>query len=76
MSPERLAARHTAAIARHWRTLVDSGGQAPAQLLYDLEAIAETHARDVGVIAVKPADDCPPGEPAARRRAPARGRAK
>ncbi len=45
MSPEQLAARHTAAIQRHWRTLVDSGGKASAQLLFDLEAIAETHAR-------------------------------
>ncbi len=44
MSPEQLAERHTAAIQRHWRTLVDSGGKAAGGLLEELAGIAQEHA--------------------------------
>lgn len=46
---DQLAARHAAAIRRHWRALADAGGQAPAALLDELGAIAEYHAYHAGV---------------------------
>lgn len=43
MTRDQLDARHTAAIRRHWRSLVDSGGQPPQELLDELAAIADEH---------------------------------
>jgi len=40
-----LDARNAAAIRRHWRDLVDLGGQPSAALLDDLAAVADEHAR-------------------------------
>jgi hypothetical protein len=45
MDREQLAASHTEVLRRHWRTLLDSGGQPPAVLLDELGAIADDHAR-------------------------------
>lgn len=43
MTRDELNTANAAAIRRHWRTLVDSGGQVPGELLGDLAAIADKH---------------------------------
>jgi hypothetical protein len=90
MSPEQLAARHTDAIKRHWRTLTDSGGKASAELLGELAGIAQEHAEEFALDVDRlervidrheAAKDAGPSHvtenpPVPRRRASARGRVK
>jgi hypothetical protein len=78
MSPEQLAERYRHVVRSNAGQLRDSGGDPSEQMISQLVGIAEEHAREVGVIAVKPEDDYKPehAAPAPRRRAPARGRAK
>lgn len=59
MTREQLRLRYITAVSKHWRTSLDHAGPTPA-LLDDLVHIAEEHAREVGVITVKPADDYKP----------------
>jgi hypothetical protein len=62
MSPEQLAERYRDVVRSNAGQLRDSGGDPSEQMISQLVGIAEEHAREVGVIAVKPADDCPPDE--------------
>jgi hypothetical protein len=60
MSPEQLAERYRHAVRSNAGQLRDSGGDPSEQMISQLVSIAEEHAREVGAIAVRPADDCGP----------------
>jgi hypothetical protein len=72
MNQDELAARHTAAIRRHWRTLTDSGGQPPQALLDELAAIAEYHAdgRTMEALKALSEQETPPAQAPATEPAP------
>ncbi len=73
---DQLAAHHTASIRRHWRSLVDSGGQPPRELLDELAAIAEHHAGGRTAEALKAVreQETPPPQPTGSEAGPAPGK--
>jgi hypothetical protein len=73
MTSGQLGGRHIAAIRRHWRGLVDSGGQPTAELLGELAAIAEYHAGERTAEALKALREpqTPPVQPGSEPAVPA-----